>query len=329
MELISLFSLLALFINITITLLMFFNKSRSYIINAYLLFSVFCSLYIFFEFLAYNYPSSDYAMIGFKCELFTWIPIGFLFLNFVNQVISRRIVFYKRISFFISGVLFLIGLYTPFIYASVEKVKWGYVIVPGVFYFPIVFFLLVVPVIIGIKKVLSAYYSSKYSEIEKKTLRIILVGTLISLVSALASDVVLPHIFNKVSYYRVGGICILFQSLSYFYVINRYYLSKLSVKEVSMYLFQHSETPIILLNFLGNIQQVNRAAKKMLNLSYADLLGKHISRVIVSTRYGHKKKCSHNVFDILVLNEKKKCFVSQMKVGEGIQNGYLVLLELV
>jgi len=328
MELSSLFSLLALFINITITLLLFFNKTRSYIINSYLLFSVFCSLYIFFEFLSYNYFSAEYALIGFKFEVLSWLPIGFLFLNFVNNVISRKVIFYKRISFFISGVIFFIGMYTPYIYDSVIKVRWGYVIVPGSMYFLLVFSMLVVPMAIGIKRVLKAYYSDHYSDIEKKTLKIILIGGIVSLVCALTSDVVLPHVFNKINFYRVGGICILFQSLSYFYIINRYYLSKLSVKETSMYLFQHSESPIILLNFLGNIQQVNRSAKKIFGLCYVDLLGKHISRIIVSNRYSYKKKLNQNICDVMILDDKKKCFVSQIQVGEGVQNGYLILLEL-
>jgi hypothetical protein len=328
MQLVSLLSLVAFFTNLTITAVIYFNKMRSNIGNSYILLSSFFSAYIFFEFLAYNYPNPDVAFIYMKLEMISWVPIGLLYLNFVNQVISFRTIYLKRFTFIMSLIIIIVGFFTPYILVAVSPVTWGYRIVPGLLYLPTILIVTIFPVILGIKKLLKALYSKSHTDVEKTTIKIILVGTLITLVCTITSDVILPHVLEVHDYYRIGGICILFQSLSYFWAINHYYLSKISLKDTSMYLFQQSLSPIVIVNFLGNIQQINHSAKTSFNIPYSELLGKHISRLIVSNHYNYKVPISKNIYDVLINEEKKKSFISQIQITAGIKNGYLIIMEL-
>jgi hypothetical protein len=328
MQLVSLVSLFAFFINLTITFVIYFNKMKSKIGNSYILLSSFFSMYIFFEFLAYNYPNAESAFFFMKIEMISWIPIGLLYLNFVNQVISVKTIYFKRFTLTISIILIAIGMFSPLLMVYVSPLTWGFQIEPGILYLPTILVIIIFPVILGVKKLLNALYCNQHTDVEKTTIKIILIGTLITLVCTITSDVILPHILEVHDYYRVGGICILFQSLSYFWAINHYYLSKISLKDSSMYLFQQSQSPILIINFLGNIQQINHAAKTCFKLPYSELLGKHISRLIVSNHYNFKIPSSRNIFETLINGEKKKSFISQIQIQAGIKNGYLIIMEL-
>jgi len=328
MPLSSFVTLIFIFFNLSIGFYLLFLNSRRRVVTSYLFFVFVSTLLMLFDLLSYSHINLAVSPLGHSLQHVLWFGVGLYFLNFATsfttyKALDSRVIILLLISIFVLDKYFLHFVTDVLLSGFGIQLTSGYhyVVTWSVFF--------CLPVFIGLKRLTTTYYVQYTSDIEKKSILYIIIGTVSSFSCILFIDFLLVLLCDYVPVIQIGDIVIFFQNLLYFCIIRRYYIPKLSLNDVSMYLFQHTHTPIILINFLGNIFQINQAAKKQFNTSYADLLDKHISRVIVSKRYTYKQGMDRCVCNVLINEKLHKCFVSQVRIPTKINNGFMVILERV
>ncbi|MEW6702766.1 MAG: PAS domain S-box protein, partial [Bacteroidota bacterium] len=99
--------------------------------------------------------------------------------------------------------------------------------------------------------------------IYKKSLLLILTGSLISLILGLISNVIIPHIFNNHNLVQVGESTTVVQSYFILIAVIKYRLFTPDVKDIAHALFDNMRAAVFILNREGEITLMNTYAEEL------------------------------------------------------------------
>lgn len=197
-----------------------------------------------------------------------WLSIGFLFLNFVFEMLNKKRNLQYYMALIISGLLVTTTLFTNKIIVGVESAFWGIVPVLGEWIL-IALMLVILPMIYGIVLILKARNAETDIRL-KKIYGILVVGCILVIVLESSVDIILPVIFKtKLISMATLGNAILAAFL--LWIIGKYRFLELSVEEFSQNIFDKVNEGVIITSADGNTLMINNAAKNFLKKGESEI----------------------------------------------------------
>jgi len=219
-------------------------------------------LWIIVEIILRQPLSTEYIMPLIKIDSIMSLAPTFWFLNFTYTFIGRK----RDLIYYISSTsvftIILVSISTNLILADYLKTSWGYDRVQGVLYFPAIIIAIILPAIYSVYLIIEKIKTtSDYTY--KKSLPLILIGSLISLMLGLVSNVIIPHIFNNHDLVQFGESTTVVQSYFILVAVIKYKLFTPSVEDIANDLFASMKEAVLILDKGGKILQLNAYAKKL------------------------------------------------------------------
>ena len=258
----SIIPIVALLFNGAVWSYIFINRKERPVNNSFLLYSTNLMLWIIVEIILRQPLSTEYIMPLIKIDSIMSLAPTFWFLNFTYTFIGRK----RDLIYYISSTsvftIILVSISTNLILADYLKTSWGYDRVQGVLYFPAIIIAIILPAIYSVYLIIEKIKTtSDYTY--KKSLPLILIGSLISLMLGLVSNVIIPHIFNNHDLVQFGESTTVVQSYFILVAVIKYKLFTPSVEDIANDLFASMKEAVLILDKGGKILQLNAYAKKL------------------------------------------------------------------
>ncbi|KAF0213456.1 MAG: putative hybrid sensor histidine [Ignavibacteria bacterium] len=258
----SIIPIVALLFNGAVWSYIFINRKERPVNNSFLLYSTNLMLWIIVEIILRQPLSTEYIMPLIKIDSIMSLAPTFWFLNFTYTFIGRK----RDLIYYISSTsvftIILVSISTNLILADYLKTSWGYDRVQGVLYFPAIIIAIILPALYSVYLIIEKIKTtSDYTY--KKSLPLILIGSLISLMLGLVSNVIIPHIFNNHDLVQFGESTTVVQSYFILVAVIKYKLFTPSVEDIANDLFSSMKEAVLILDKEGKILQLNAYAKKL------------------------------------------------------------------
>lgn len=148
------------------------------------------------EFLNWSVFPDHFMMISIRILSVSWLLPGILCLLFVYELIGKKSDLLLKIFYFISGISIFIATSSNLFSNGFSQKYWGKVVSPGILYLPIIGLIDILPFIYSIFLI---YRSMQKTNHEKvcKSLKMFLYGLIISMIIAISTELVIPHVLNK------------------------------------------------------------------------------------------------------------------------------------
>ncbi|KAF0140524.1 MAG: putative hybrid sensor histidine kinase [Stygiobacter sp.] len=258
----SIIPIVALLFNGAVWSYIFINRKERPVNNSFLLYSTNLMLWIIVEIILRQPLSTEYIMPLIKIDSIMSLAPTFWFLNFTYTFIGRK----RDLIYYISSTsvftIILVSISTNLILADYLKTSWGYDRVQGVLYFPAIIIAIILPALYSVYLIIEKIKTtSDYTY--KKSLPLILIGSLISLMLGLVSNVIIPHIFDNHDLVQFGESTTVVQSYFILVAVIKYKLFTPSVEDIANDLFSSMKEAVLILDKEGKILQLNAYAKKL------------------------------------------------------------------
>lgn len=265
----SIIPIVALLFNGAVWSYIFINRKERPVNNSFLLYSTNLTLWIIIEIILRQPLPAEYIMPLIKINSIMSLTPTFWFLNFTYTFIGRK----KDLVYYISSTsvftTVLISLTTNLILADYINPVWGYDRIAGVLYFPAIIVAIILPAIYSVYFiVIKIKTTSDYTY--KKSLTLILIGSLISLFLGLVSNVIIPHVFNNHDLVQVGESTTVVQSYFILIAVIKYRLFTLGIEDIAHDLFASMKEAVLILNKEGKILQLNAYAERLFGSNLAN-----------------------------------------------------------
>ena len=258
----SIIPIVALLFNGAVWSYIFIHRKEQPVNNSFLLYSTNLTLWIVGEIILRQPLPHEYILPLIKINSIMSLSPAFWFLNFTYTFIGRK----KDLIFYISSTsvftTVLTSISTNLIFTGYLKTEWGYDKIQGVLYFPAVIIAVVLPAIYSVYLIAAKIKTTK-DYTYKKTLPLILTGSLISLILGLISHVIIPRVFNIHNIVQMGESTTVVQSYFILVAVIKYKLFTPSVEDIANDLFASMKEAVLILDKEGKILQLNAYAKKL------------------------------------------------------------------
>lgn len=224
-------------------------------------------LWMFFDFLIWNYKDSPSAEILIRINSIFWFSTAFWFLNFAHSFLMKKrgAIFYGLAAG--TGITILISLFTKLIIVGKREYFWGADIQHGPLFFVATMVIITIPALYVIGLFAREHFVS--DETSRKTqLLLLIVGTISLLGFGVLSDVLLPILTEQRDHLRLASSVALGQVICIAIATLKYDFLTFDIDEVSFRYFQQSKDGVIGANSEGIILFSNVAAEEMLEESH-------------------------------------------------------------
>lgn len=197
-----------------------------------------------------------------------WLSIGFLFLNFVFEMLNKKRNAQYYLALIFSVILITTSVFSDKIISGVDKVFWGIVLVFGDW---ILFALVLVvsPMVYALSLILKARKTETDRRL-KDIYKILVVGSILVIILESSVDIILPVVFHtKIISMATLGNAILAAFL--LWIIGKYRFLELSFEEFSKNIFDKVNEGVIITSVGGTTLMMNNAAKNFLKKSENDI----------------------------------------------------------
>lgn len=289
------------------------QRRRNRVNRAFFVFSLFCIFLILNDFIlrtARPGPAID-LLIG--TQMLFLFASSFSFLHFVYALVGRQIdgMYRTFLAFSVSGFALSL-LWLP--------LRWGYVPELGTFssspspQFVITFLIgNAPPAVTGFLLLAAACFRARPGPHEK-SLRIVLVGTVLTLVFILITAVIIPLVFKTQKTVHLSSIgVVVFGGFVYGAVIRHNFLSLniMQIEDTADKLFADSTDAIFLLAPEGSVAQFNDAALELIGVSGDNFSADTLSEIIEGYRFDqdydhHETKFVHAGSERIVAITQRK-----------------------
>ena len=158
-----------------------------------------------------------------------WLPAGFLFMNFIYAFLGKKrdAIFYILLS--VTYITAVIGMVSELIFLNVSvEYPWGYFFKEGPYHTPVMILIITLPVIYSVVLMLRDLPKIKHT-IRYQQTWYIAVGSVISMLIGVITDIIIPKIFHYSEFIRLGFASYIIQSFFIFIAIDKYELLSLKV----------------------------------------------------------------------------------------------------
>ena len=120
MKLTALIPLLSFLINHILMVKILSNYKRHFIYYSTLLFMSYLSITLFISFLMWSITTYSTLLFLTKLQIIFWLPLGFLFLNYIYDLIEIKRPIYLYIGGLITLIFSAIAAFTPYLVPAIE-----------------------------------------------------------------------------------------------------------------------------------------------------------------------------------------------------------------
>lgn len=287
----------ALLINLFVWSYIYAQKKNSPVNKAFLIYAAFLNLWLIGVLLTRLYLFESIFLTILKVQSIAWLSIAFWFLHFTYIFIQKEkdFIYYLLASFTI--ITIVISLTTSWIIEGLVYLSWGIDEVPGDGFIPAIAVVVVIPAFYALYLIWKKYKETNKEDL-KSALMLLIVGSLITLVIGLLSNVVMPIILN-LNLVQIAESGTLIQSLFIFRAVRKYHLFTLGVEEVAEDLFFNMKDAVIIADKRNNILQMNKSAEELFAVKQDDLKNKAITGILPQfenhpLRSGYEKRLDVN-----------------------------------
>lgn len=225
-------------------------------------------------------PNSQSLIIPImKAGSISWLTIIFAFLNFVYVFTGKKKDSIYNLFIFLSIVSIILNFSTDYITSGYIPAYWGYDEIHGQLFLPAVFFVIILPGIYSLYLLEHKRAQTKDITLKGK-LNLIFIGSFITIVIGLLSNVIIPDIFNYSGIVKIAESATVIQSIFVFIAVIKYRLFCPGIEEAAPELFSRMHDAVVIMDVNGFIIQLNNAAKYLLHLEDYEPGGIHIFAVI-------------------------------------------------
>lgn len=279
MNIYTLIPTIAFLINGFVSVYIFAQKRHSRINRAYVYYSINLSFWIFCEVILRQAIPVEYIAIIFRFASIAWLSIGFWFLNFVYEFIDRKRDFIYYLLGILVSVSIALSFSTDWIIRGFEIFHWGPDESIGVLFIPVILILIATPGSYGLYLIYKRASESD-STLLKKSAPLIISGSIISLVVALVSNVVIPYLFDIRDSFQFAESVSVVQSVFIFVAVYRYRLFGLGIEDLSYNIFRTMHDSIIINDTSNRIVHLNKSAENLFEVSFNKVLYKNVGTII-------------------------------------------------
>jgi signal transduction histidine kinase len=265
MQFIVLLPTIAFLLNTVVWSYVFGQRRKEPVNRAFLLFSAAVGGWLATDIITYLPWMQGIEGFVYRTQALFWVPIGFLFLNFAYALVGRKSDTLYGAALLSALLCTLMYFFTDFFIAGFDYYSWG--VAQRFHLWPH----------IGISLVPSFFSASGliliFSErlrasdpIEKKTLGLITLGGMITLIGTFVLNTVLPTLLKVDDIPRVGSSALAVFILIVFYAVTKYHFLSISVEKVAEELFEDIQDGVLLINRAGIVERENQAARRLLEL---------------------------------------------------------------
>jgi len=275
--------LIAVIVNIISTTYIFAQNRKDPVNEAYILLSIFFIGWMFFDFLHWSPINPDWILPLLRMQSFFWLLVGFLFTHFtyIFLKLHKNVAYYL---FMVSAMASVpLGLTSDLVIRGNIHEFWGTAIEGGPLYVPMVTLVVLLPFVYSLGLIFKRMIKTD-DEVEKNQCRLILVGTGIAVLLTFTSIIILPAFFN-VPALPLSHFSIMLHLLFVFTAIVKYRFLAIGIRDAAQDIFSSVRDGVILLSKTGEVIQVNRSAKSILEIDtnvkarivVDEILGKNIN----------------------------------------------------
>jgi len=255
--------LVALFVSAMLTVYVFaYNRERP-VNRAYLILSLFVTLWIFCDFLLWLHLPRQWPLVIARAETLAWMTLGFWFTRFTYIFTNRRrdwlYLLIATICF--SGVP--LGWFTNLVIADVKITYWGYHAIGGSLYqlytnaavtFPFAFALFILA--------RTFFWAADRGTAYRKQLLLMILATLSTFIASYVSVIVLPEWFGK-TVIELTTPSLLVYNIVIFVAMFRYQFLAIDAEDFANHLFGRMGDAVLILSSDAMVVQMNEASKKL------------------------------------------------------------------
>ncbi|MCL4551026.1 MAG: PAS domain S-box protein [Bacteroidetes bacterium] len=320
----SIIPIVALLFNGAVWSYVFINRKERPVNKSFLIYSTNLTFWIIVEIILRQPLPAEYIMPLIKIDSIMSLSPTFWFLNFTYTYIGKKkdLIYYASSTAVFTTVL--ISLTTNLVLADYIQTGWGYDRIQGILYFPAITIAIILPAIYSVYLiVIKINTTSDYTF--KKSLSLILTGSLISLMLGLISNVIIPHIFNNHNLVQLGESTTVVQSYFILIAVIKYRLFTPSVEDIAHDLFASMKEAVLILDKEGRVLQSNAYAKKLFG---SKIVNKKEVINISDLFYNYEinKDFTDNEVDYISDGEKKVLSLSQIGiVNKDVELGKILI----
>lgn len=259
----------AFFVNSLLATYLFAKRKGNKINNAYYLFALALMFWAFGDFLLWLKIEPSWYETILKVQSVFWIPVGFLFLNFVYMFIRRKRNFVYWAFLGLNAVAILLSVFTDLVNVGYREEPWGVIHSPGPFHIWVVLGPVLMSMLYGLFLLFHRMLQT-HDPHERKKLNVVVSGTAITSVFALFSAVLIPDIFDIRAMPSTHDVALTIYALVIFVAIEKYSFLKIRVADVSNDMFAKMRDGIVILDKHERVQHINPSALKMLNIPFSN-----------------------------------------------------------
>lgn len=291
---VRLFAFISFICVVTCVIAALSRKRKTFFGKAYIFYTALVAGYVLTEFLNISIVYESFNYIVLKTQSIFWILAGSAFYMFSVAVCERKHTNIYRVFLMVSLLLAVVSVSTNLIIEGTGPYASGVDIVPGKFFLPTVFLVVLLPFILGLAElVMYLFKEKKYQKTVSKS-ALIIFGTLTSVGIAIATDAIIPHILGIETPYRVGASVSVIQTILIYKAIHDKYTSKVRIEDLNHLMYRYSNNPIALIDNEGVITHCNESAYMISKSTYSELYGKKLETVFDDENW---KKFSREVVD--------------------------------
>ncbi len=245
---------------------------------AYIYFVSACMSWAFIDFFAWSVHSVTVATVLLRIQIPCWLSAGFLFCNFLYELVGkRRDTVYWFFAFGAAGFS-LIGVFSSYILKTAALVSWGALFTIGELYYPALAWCVLAASVYSIMLLL--IHIRKSTGLLRKQLAFTLAGIVIFFTAAIIINVGVVIFGRNFAVPSLGSSLTCIQSLFVFAAMSRYQFLMISIPQAASDLFARSGDGIVLFDPHGIVVEMNRAARSFFGIGKNPVQGLEVKSFI-------------------------------------------------
>ena len=237
--------------------------------RAYIYFLLSANVWVALDMVEFiNFPGNAPSWFDKLTSVF-WIPIGFLFLNFIYHWLQKEKDLIYRIFFSSAIVSILISLGSQMI------------INYGVLYVPISMLVIILPIIYGAVLLYQDFKRSQKDSLLRRQLSLMVLGVVISLGLGLIIGISLPVVFKVQEWYFLTSSLTGLQALFVLPALVKFNFLATPIQEVTGELFEHSPQAVLIISPSENVIHTNNSAVDLFGIDKKTILGMDTSELFL------------------------------------------------
>ncbi|MDH5361025.1 MAG: ATP-binding protein, partial [Gammaproteobacteria bacterium] len=245
--------------------------------DAYIYFSVALTFWIFWDLVLWLRIDEAWYINILKIQSIFWLPVGLLFLNFINAYLDRKHSMLVKLGMIVYVIAVGITLFTDYVIVGFRDVFWGVLHEAGPLHAVFSNIIVVIPMWYGIYLLLRSVRDRSHVRDQAASV-MLLIGTILGASISYVTTVYFPDVLGRTDILPLHDVGIAVHSLFASIAVTRYRFLHIELADVAEDMFARMHDGVLVLDSTGKVQHANVSAREMLGLGFDELSDRKISK---------------------------------------------------